>query len=388
MDNLTHTLFAATLARTRLARAGRGTTAALLLASNAPDIDIVTTARGTMSYVHWHRGPTHGVLGVFGLGVLSAAIVWAAGRVFGRRGREREGVRAASLAMLVAISTLAVGLHVLMDLPTTYGTRLLSPFDWRWHALDWLPIIDIYLLAALAIGLIFGSISSGLVARRRGAASSSRARFATVVLVLMAVNYGVRASAHHEALALAPGLFGRLLPPPCNPDRPLSQGTLEGWPSDRDSGMGAGRPAASPCLVEIAAMPTFLSPFRWRVIARLSNAYELHDVDLLEQRLGSGAETQNGIWRLAVRYPDQWTAATARAAEAPDARLFLGFSRFPAARTFTDRATGVTTVRWTDVRFEGGIASLGDRSRRPNPFNLTVRVDANGRVVDEHPGTR
>ena len=39
MDNLTHTLFALTLARTPLGRAGRGTTATLLLASSAPDAD-------------------------------------------------------------------------------------------------------------------------------------------------------------------------------------------------------------------------------------------------------------------------------------------------------------------------------------------------------------
>ena len=44
--------------------------------------------------------------------------------------------------MLVAISMLGVLLHILMDLPTSYGTRLLSPFDWRWFAFDWLPIVD------------------------------------------------------------------------------------------------------------------------------------------------------------------------------------------------------------------------------------------------------
>ena len=76
LDNLTHTLFALTLARTPLGRAGRGTTAALLVASNAPDIDIVTTAGGGVSYLQWHRGPTHGLLGVAGLGVLTAGLVW------------------------------------------------------------------------------------------------------------------------------------------------------------------------------------------------------------------------------------------------------------------------------------------------------------------------
>src|SRR5213593_1802292 len=80
MDNLTHSLFALTLARTPLARAGRGTTAALLVASNAPDVDFIALARGPATYLKWHRGPTHGPLGIVALGVLSALAVW-----FGRR---------------------------------------------------------------------------------------------------------------------------------------------------------------------------------------------------------------------------------------------------------------------------------------------------------------
>ena len=49
MDNVTHTLFALTLARTPLGR-GRGTTAALVLASNAPDVDIVAALGGGAQY--------------------------------------------------------------------------------------------------------------------------------------------------------------------------------------------------------------------------------------------------------------------------------------------------------------------------------------------------
>src|SRR5881296_9277 len=85
MDNVTHTLFAATLARTPLARAGRGTTAALILASNAPDIDIVALARGPANYLKWHRGPTHGPLGLVGLSLLSAAIIWIGRTLYDRR---------------------------------------------------------------------------------------------------------------------------------------------------------------------------------------------------------------------------------------------------------------------------------------------------------------
>src|SRR5580704_5225111 len=85
MDNLTHTLFAVTLARTPLGRAGRGTTAALILASNAPDIDIVAAARGGVSYLAWHRGPTHGPLGIAGLGLIAAGLAWLGRRAVDRR---------------------------------------------------------------------------------------------------------------------------------------------------------------------------------------------------------------------------------------------------------------------------------------------------------------
>src|SRR4029453_18263884 len=142
MDNVTHTLFAATLARTQLGRAGRGTTAALIIASNLPDIDIITTAGGAATYLKWHRGPTHGPLGVVGLGVLTAVMVTLAYRYVPQLKRNRSGTDApaaepdASFAMLAIVSSIGALLHVLMDLPTSYGVRMLSPFSWRWFGVD------------------------------------------------------------------------------------------------------------------------------------------------------------------------------------------------------------------------------------------------------------
>ena len=401
MDNLTHTLFAATLARTGLGRAGRGTTAALLVASNAPDIDAVSLAGGQMSYIHWHRGPTHGILGVVCLGLATAAAVSLAYRLADARKPERPREQIASFGMLVGVSIVAVALHVLMDLPTSYGTRLFSPFDWHWYAFDWLPIIDVYLLAALAIGLILGGIGEaapGGGARRTSSSPAPRRRMATVVLILMGVNYGLRATAHHEALVEAPRLFGPLLPPACDPSAPAAQRGLAVWPLkqlferrdaatddsgsvDRATDRG---PLQRPCLVELAAVPTFTSPFRWRLVVRLSNAYELHELDLLDRHQGDDGATDR-LWRVSLRVPDQWTAATRTAAAAPMARTFLGFSRFPAARAFKDQSGG-STVRWSDVRFVGGFLSLEERTRRPDPFNLTVRLDLSGRVIEERPG--
>jgi membrane-bound metal-dependent hydrolase YbcI (DUF457 family) len=372
LDNVTHTLVGATLARTALRRAGRGATAALLISSNIPDIDIVATAGGALKYLEWHRGPTHGPLGVVGLGVLSAAIVWAGQRVVdARRGAAASAssgtvsaAPAASFAMLAAISMIGVAVHVVMDLPTSYGTRVLSPFSWRWFAVDWMPIVDVYVLAVLVVGLLG---KSNEMQRRVKAA---------IVLGLIAANYGLRAAAHHQALEVAPRIFGPTLPQHCDPP---SDGAVETWPPRTPPSLPA---TGTRCLVALAAMPTFLSPFRWRVIAQMSNAYEVRDIDLLDWRIRAAGDDDGAPWRLTVRYPNVWTPAVHTAAATRLGQGFLGFSRFPAARSTSDRS-GASVVRWSDMRFAGGIAGLAQPTRSVNPFTAIVRLGPDGRVLEE-----
>ena len=370
MDNLTHTLFALTLARTPLGRAGRGTATALVLASNAPDIDILMTARGTASYLQWHRGPTHGLIGVLALGAIVALLVRAGQRLVDRRGPRPPDDPEAPFGMLLAAAMIGIACHILMDFPTSYGTRLLSPFDWHWFATDLMPIVDVYLIIIMVAGLIFGTASAA--ARRRNAA---------IVLALMAANYGVRAVARHQAIGLAPRVFGPTLPQRCDGGAHDDRDLLSVWPRAVSSTPATG----SRCLVEIAAMPSFFSPFRWRLIAQMSNSYELHDVDVLDGRLWRPAEPGEAPWRVMVRYPNQWSAAVTTAAAAPLARVFLGFSRFPAARWFTDPRTGETTVRWTDVRFATGLA-IDQRAAQSGLFTVTARLDRDGHVLEEKLG--
>ncbi|HKB14183.1 MAG TPA: metal-dependent hydrolase [Vicinamibacterales bacterium] len=372
---MTHTLFGATLARTPLAGAGRGTTAALLLASNAPDIDIVAAAGGSIKYLQWHRGPTHGPLGVVVLGVVVAALVWIGRRIYDARNASGSAAAAragsdpqpdASFAMLVVISMIGIVFHILMDVPTSYGTRLLSPFSWRWYAVDWMPIVDIYLLMVL-VASMFG----------RSNEHQRRAK-AAIVLTLMAANYGLRAMAHYQALDLAPQLFGPTLPELCDPP-PAEGSALESWP--RLTPPSPPTPGRR-CLIEIAAIASFTSPFRWRIVAQLSNAYEIHDIDLFENRFRSPDTESEAPWRMTLRYPNVWTPAVDRAATTRLGQAFLGFSRFPAARSAVD-SHGVTTVRWSDVRFAGGIAGLEQPTRSVNPFTAMVRIDPNGRILEE-----
>jgi membrane-bound metal-dependent hydrolase YbcI (DUF457 family) len=363
VDNLTHSLFAATLARTRLERIGRGTTAALLIASNAPDLDVLATTRGGgLAYLQWHRGPTHGPLGVVGLGVATAAVVWA-GRALLDRRRGRNGDGNATFTGLAAVSMLAVLLHLLMDFPTSYGTRLLSPFDWHWYTTDLIPIVDIYLLAVLIATLLLGRRSP--VARRRNAA---------IAIFFMAANYGARAMLHHEAMASAPIAFGAL-PPVCDA-RAEHPGPVDSWPRDWTTTPPPG--AAGACLVEVAAMPDFISPFQWRLIARYSNRYEVRDVDLLDPP-GKGA----GRRRPPRRFPDVWPPSALEAARARTAAIFLGFARFPALRV-TREGGATTRVRWMDLRF--GIPERNADPRASGLFSATVDLGPNGDIVAQRLG--
>jgi inner membrane protein len=379
LDNLTHSLFALTLARTPLGRAGRGTTTALVLASNAPDIDFVATAGGTVKYLQWHRGITHGPIGVIGLGVIVAGMVWYGRGILDRRaaqtdktppGKTAPAIADASFGMLVAVSIIGAILHVGMDLPTSYGTRLLSPFTWTWFGADWMPIVDIYLLIALVAGLIFGQRS--MEARRRNA---------TIVLAFMAANYGARAAAHHRALELVPRVFGPTLPQPCDP-REATLWPIDAWPRTAEP---SSPPEGRRCLVDVAAMPSFTSPFRWRIIVGMWNAYEVRDVDLLDARFRGPEGDSSAPWRLTTRYPNIWTPAVHAAARSHLGQAFLGFSRMPSARWNIDRA-GITTVRFTDMRFAAGPATADQPVSRGSFFTASIKVAPDGRILDESLG--
>jgi inner membrane protein len=367
VDNVTHSLFGLTLARTPLGRAGKGATVALLLASNAPDIDIVATAGGATKYLEWHRGMTHGPLGWVGLAFVTAAIV-AGGRRLNPKWRDEDAD--ASFAMLASVSLVGILFHVLMDLPTSYGIRLFSPFDWHWYALDWLPIVDVYLLVVLAAGLFFGRKTD-----------EARRRNASIVLSLTAAIYAVHGVAHDRAMTLAPRLFGPTLPQPCG-GLPPPAALLDRWPR---AGVEPVVPPGRRCLIEIAAIPNFSAPFSWKVVAQLSNAFEIHDLDLLDGRFRGPAGENEVFWRQAVRYPNVWTPLVTQAAGSHVGRVFLGFSRFAAARSAID-GQGNTTVRFTDVRFVNGPAAFGENVQAVRPgglFTAFVQLDPSGHVLSQ-----
>lgn len=355
MDNLTHSLLGLTLARTPLGRVGRGATAVLVLASNAPDIDIVTTVGGAANYMAWHRGPTHGPLGIIGLGLITATLVGLGLRVWDR---DRASAHASWLH-LFAVAVVGVLCHVLLDFPTSYGVRALSPFNWTWLTTDWMPIIDVYLLATLAGGLWLSSRYS--------------TRWALVALTLMLANYSLRAVAHTAAITAAPHVFAGDLPAPCA-DVAAASRLVSRWP--RVDGLSPRDQSARHCLMELAAIPSFTSPFHWILVANVSNGYEIARVNLLTapRQAARGSEKH---------YGRQWTPAVMQAANAPVARTFLGFSRLPAVRSVVD-PDGTSRVEWTDLRFT---ADGPEGGRRRGLFSATVEVAGDGTIRRERLGS-
>ena len=139
MDNLTHSLFGAVLARSGLAqRHGRGTTALLVIASNLPDLDAILLLTHGESSAWLRRTHSHSILGAPILALALGLCWWAA-----TRGRIR-------LPAACAMALLGVAGHVGLDLLNSYGVVALWPFSLHRYELAWVYIIDLAMLALLA----------------------------------------------------------------------------------------------------------------------------------------------------------------------------------------------------------------------------------------------
>ena len=194
MDNVCHTLVGAAFGEAGLKRRSRYGNAALIIASNLPDLDVLVFATGTPS-VSFRRGWTHGVLAQLLLPVALTAVIWLADRV-ARRGGDDEGTPL-RVGWLLLLSYLGVYSHVFLDLLNNYGIRLLAPFDWRWFYGDAVFIIDPWLWLALGAGI--------WVSRRNRTTAPARASlvfagcYITVMLLSASAARAVVADAWRQA---------------------------------------------------------------------------------------------------------------------------------------------------------------------------------------------
>ena len=146
MDNFTHTLTAILLGRAGLKRLTGRATAALVIASNLPDIDSFIAPLWGEPSIEAHRGFTHGIGGMAVLPFFTLAIILLWERL--RPGKIQ--VRPGALLLVAFVGSL---FHSLFDWLTSYGTRLLEPFSHQWFYGDAWFIVDPWIWIALIVGL-------------------------------------------------------------------------------------------------------------------------------------------------------------------------------------------------------------------------------------------
>jgi len=155
MDPITHTLTGAALARAGLQRATPLAAATLVVAANAPDIDIVAYLGGEYAGLAHRRGWTHGPLGLVALPFLVAGAALAWDRWVRRR--RRPDAAPARAVPLLLLSLIGILTHPLLDWMNTYGIRLLMPFDRRWFYGDALFIVDPWVWLILGGGVFLAA---------------------------------------------------------------------------------------------------------------------------------------------------------------------------------------------------------------------------------------
>jgi inner membrane protein len=283
MDNLTHTLTGIALSQAGLNRKTRFATLALILGSNAPDADVLTRFRGSATYLEYHRGITHSLLGATVLAAGLACLIYFPGRL----ARAKPSAPSLNARWLFLLCWIAMLVHILLDFTNAYGVRPLLPFSGRWFAWDIMPIIDPTLLALLVCGLglplLFRLVSEELGARKTG-----YRRGAIFALVAMVLLWGLRDFSHRRVLALLEANNYGDEPP-----------------------------------VRAAAFPT-LNPFSWTGVVETDSAYYVLPASALGSDVAADYATS---FRKA-----QPSAALTAALQTHVGRIFSNFARFPWAQ--------------------------------------------------------
>ena len=236
MDPLTHTATGLFLARAGLGRWTPRAVPILLLAANAPDIDIVTATGGSLNYLHYHRHLTHSLAALPLMALLPVLLIWAVGR------------KPVHWAGALCASAIGVASHLFLDLTNVYGIRLWLPFSAEWLRLDLTSVVDLWIWAAFLLGVLGPFIGRLVGSEIASAAARGRHHgrgFAIFALVFLGLYTAGRGVLHSRAVAIL--------------DARLYQ---ESTP------------------LRVAAMPDPVNPLRWKGLVETGDFWAVKEVNL------------------------------------------------------------------------------------------------------------
>ncbi len=327
-------LTGACISRAGLNRKTGLATLTLVLAAEAPDLDILLYFRNPLTGFAHHRGLTHSFVGVPLVAAFVTALVYGFHRLRNNsRPAPAHAIRPRPRWGLLFIYACLGGLsHILLDFTNSYGVRPLEPFSYRWHSWDIVSIVEPLILLALIAGLglpvLFGLISEEIGARHHG----PRGRGAAIVALLAVVAvWGVRDYQHRHALAAMQSLLYH---------------------------------GAEP--VRISAYPYATNPFVWHGVVETSDFFEMMQVDSLNSEVDPGGGSQ-------TRYKPEETAATLAAKKSNLGRVYLDWAAYPITEQ-EPQPEGGYVVRFYDLRY-----LYPERSSRP--LSAVVQLDPQLKVA-------
>lgn len=315
MDNISHALIGSAL----IALAPPDTPAPVLwaavVAAEAPDFDIVIQwFGGRKAYLTQHRGPTHGlaVLPVWAVAIAGVFRLFAPEVGFGQL---------FWWALLGGLS------HVVFDFGNDYGTKGLWPFSNRRIAMDFIPIVDLGLLAIIAGGWLVHWAWPG----------HRQPIFVFVWILIAAYNFArwVLRRRAWELVAAAYKLTG-----PCGD----SVACGSGWRQE-----------------ELTVHPTLLSLNAWRYVLEQNGEYLTGMVWVLSRRVGEPLRSRTDTGNIVLAS----TKSTLVSA-------FGDWVRRP--RVTVERLDGRFKVNWTEMRYE---------VEGYSPFTAWALLDERLVLVDE-----
>jgi inner membrane protein len=333
VEILTHLLLALILVRAGQKLLSRYGAAMLVVSGVAADLDFLSYFAGPSAYLRFHRGVLHSDLGSVVLVCALALVFWVLG---GRRvaaTNSDSNLARLSLVSALAVCGVGVAMHLLFDLASGIGVRLLWPFREKWTAWDLVSTIDPWILVVLVLGLalpeVLRLVSEEIGERRRG----PRGRLAAIVtLLLLLIYFGARAGLHSRAV------------------------------DELNAREYHGAPALS-----AGAFPSSISPLKWRGVVSTDNDIDVMEVSLLP---GVGFDPDR-----AVRYYKPENSPALEAAQNTSAaKIFLRYARFPLAGL--EREDEGYRFTLGDLRFAAGDGGADN-------IMLRLELGADLRVVSE-----
>jgi inner membrane protein len=312
-------------------------TLTLVLASETPDLDIVTALGGSVAYLQHHRGITHSLLGAPFVAAGTLAMVYGIYRLLVARGWKPDRPPRWRLLYLYALA--AIFIHLFLDFTNSYGVRPFAPLNHAWYSWDILFIVDPIVLIALALAMAIPALL-GLISEEIGARKTPRGRTAAILALLCfaAVIY-FRDFEHRRAVNLLKSVdYG-----------------------DQDP-------------LRASAYPTALSPFLWNGVVETRDFFESTEVN---PRTGQLAPDDTHVRR---PKPEE-TPVTLAARKSWLGRVYLDWAQYPVVDVEPLSDSKGYKVRFIDLRFDR-ISSPG----QPPPLAGYVFLDSKLRVVDMYVG--